>query len=61
MNNIKILTGIKICLKTALIDIENLNDCINKHCWQDIVEDLIKDINESIKIEKRKDVEKSVL
>jgi hypothetical protein len=61
MTDIKLLTGIKMSLQNALVDIKNLNDCINKHCWQDIVEDLIKDINESIKIEKLKDIAKSVL
>ncbi|MDD2496282.1 MAG: hypothetical protein PHE29_13965 [Tissierellia bacterium] len=49
--NKKLLIGIKKCLETSLIDINNLNDCINKNCWYDIVEYLIKDISQAIKIE----------
>jgi hypothetical protein len=52
MNNIKLLIGVKKSLSTALVDINNINDCINKHCWHDMVEDLIKDISEAIKYEK---------
>ena len=44
MTDIKLLIGIKKSLSTALIDINNLNNCINKRCWQEMVEDLIKDI-----------------
>jgi len=51
MTDIKLLIGIKKSLSTALIDINNLNDCINKRCWQEMVEDLIKDVTETIKIE----------
>lgn len=54
MTDIKLLTGIKMSLKNALIDINNLNNCINKRCWQEMIEDLIKDVNEIIKIEKLK-------
>jgi hypothetical protein len=54
MTNIKLLIGIKKCLKDSLIDINNLNDCINKRCWQEMIEDLIKDVDETIKIERLK-------
>jgi hypothetical protein len=52
MNNIKQLVSIKKCLETALINTNNLNDCINKHCWQEMIEDLIKNISQAIKYEK---------
>jgi hypothetical protein len=54
MNNIKLLTGTIMSLQSALVDINNLNDCINKRCWQEMIEDLIKDVTETIKIEKSK-------
>jgi hypothetical protein len=54
MTNIKLLIGIKKSLKDSLIDVNNLNDCINKRCWQEMIEDLIKDVSETIKIEKSK-------
>jgi len=57
MTDIKLLIGIKMSLQNALIDINNLNDCINKRCWKDMVEDLLKDIKENIKIEKLKNKE----
>jgi len=57
MTDKKLLTGIKMSLQNALIDINNLNDCINKRCWKDMVEDLLKDIKENIKIEKLKNKE----
>lgn len=57
MTDKKLLTGIKMSLQNALIDINNLTDCINKRCWQEMVEDLIKDISETIKIEKLKNKE----
>ena len=54
MNNRKLLIGIKKSLSTSLIDINNLNDCINKRCWKHTVEDLIEDITQAIKIEDMK-------
>lgn len=57
MTDKKLLTGIKMSLQNALIDINNLTDCINKRCWQEMVEDLLKDIKENIKIEKLKNKE----
>jgi len=57
MTDKKLLTGIKMSLQNALVDINNLNNCINKRCWQEMVEDLIKDISETIKIEKLKNKE----
>jgi len=54
MTNIKLLIAIIKNLDNALININNLNDCINKHYWHDMVEDLIKDISEAINIEKLK-------
>jgi hypothetical protein len=52
MTNIKLLIGINKNLSNALTNTSNLNDCINKHCWQDIIEDLIKDISQAIEYEK---------
>ena len=52
MNNIKLLIAITKNLTNASINVNNLNDCINKHCWQDMIEDLIKDISQAIKYEK---------
>ena len=57
MTNIKLLTGIKMSLQNALVDINNLNNCINKRYWQEMVEDKIKNISETIKIEKLKNKE----
>jgi hypothetical protein len=52
MNNIKLLYAIHKNLYDTSKNINNLNDCINKHCWQEMIEDLVKDISQAIEYEK---------
>ena len=54
MTNTKLLIAINKNLQNCLTNINNLNDCINKHCWHDIIEDLMKDVTETLKIENMK-------
>jgi hypothetical protein len=51
MTNIKLLYAINRNLYDGLININKLNDCENKNCWKHIIEDLMKDVCEVIKIE----------
>lgn len=52
MYNTKLLIAISKNLANTLTNINNLDDCINKYCWQEIVENLLQDISKAIEFEK---------